>query len=88
MKACVPYLYAILLCDFDRVKITNLSKYFHIHYNSCQLTNCVYPNLDTESAIMILLKRTAYVLLPGELGNDLWFENLGMQTLKTLSELI
>lgn len=37
---------------------------------------------------MILLKRTAYVLLPGELGNDLWFENLGMQTLKTLSELI
>lgn len=35
---------------------------------------------------MILLKRTAYVF--AACGNDLWFENLGMQTLKTLSELI
>ena len=47
-----------------RVKIANLGKSFHIHCNSCQLTNCVDPNLDKESAVMILLKRPAYVLLP------------------------
>jgi hypothetical protein len=88
VKACVPYLYAILLCDFDRVKITNLSKYFHIHYNSCQLTNCVDFDLDKEPAVMILSKRPAYVLLPIELGNIPWFENSGMQTLKRLNELI
>ena len=64
MKACVPYPYAILLDNFDRVKITNLNKSFHIHCNSYQLTNHVDPNLDKESAVMILLKRPAYVLLP------------------------
>jgi hypothetical protein len=46
-----------------RVKITNLDKSFHIHCNCCQLTNCVDPNVDKESAVMILLKRPAYVLL-------------------------
>ena len=64
MKACVPYLYAMLLDNFDRVKITNLGKSFHIHCNSCQLANCVDPNLDKEPVVMILLKRPAYVLLP------------------------
>jgi hypothetical protein len=88
MKACVPYPYAILLDNFDRVKITNLNKSFHIHCNSYQLTNHVDPNLDKESAVMILLKRPAYVFLPVELGNDPWFENLGMQTLKRLNEII
>jgi hypothetical protein len=37
---------------------------------------------------MILLKRPAYVLLPVEFGNDPWFENMGMQTLKRLNEFI
>ena len=60
----MPYPYAILLGNFDRVKITNRFKSFHINCNSCQLTNCVDPNLDKESAVMILLKRPAYVLLP------------------------
>ena len=46
------------------------------------LTNCVEPNLDKESAIMILLKRPGYVLLPVELGNDPWFENSRLQALK------
>ena len=72
-KNCVPYLYAILL--ILKVKIANLGKSFHIHCNSCQLTNCVDPNLDEESAVMILLKRPGYVLLPVELGNDPWFKN-------------
>ena len=58
----VPYLYAILL-DNLRVKITNLDKSFHSHCNCFQLTNCVDPNLDKESAVMILLERHAYVLL-------------------------
>ena len=71
-----------------RVKITNLNKSFYIHCNSCQLTNCVEPNLDKESAIMILLKRPGYILLPVELGNDPWFENSGLQALKRLKELI
>ena len=53
------YCYIVL-----RVQITNLGKFFHIHCNSCQLINCVDPNLDKESAVMILLKRPAYVLLP------------------------
>jgi hypothetical protein len=88
VKACVPYPYAILLGNFDRVKITNLFKSFHINCNSCQLTNCVDPNLDKESTVMILLKRPAYVLLPVDLGSDPWFENLGTQTLKRLNELI
>ena len=47
-----------------RVKITNLDKSFHIHCNCCQLTNPVDPNLDKEFAVMILLKRPPYVLLP------------------------
>ena len=59
-----------------------------MHCNSCYLTNCVDPNLDKESAVMILLKRPAYVLLPVELGNDPWFENSGLQALKRLKELI
>jgi hypothetical protein len=88
VKACGPYPYAILLGSFDRVKITNLGKSFHMHCNSCQLTNCVDPNLDKESTVMILLKRPAYVLLPVDLGSDPWFENLGTQTLKRLNELI
>ena len=46
------------------------------------------PNLDKESAVMILLKRPAYVLLPIELGNDLRFKYSGMQILKRLNELI
>ena len=37
---------------------------------------------------MILPKRPRYVLLPVELGNDPWFENSGLQTLKRLNELI
>ena len=37
---------------------------------------------------MILLKRPGYVLLRVELGNDPWFENSGLQTLKRLNELI
>ena len=37
---------------------------------------------------MILLKRPAYALLPIELGNDPWFENSGLQTLKKLNEFI
>ena len=60
-KNCVPYLYAILL--ILKVKIANLGKSFHIHCNSCHLTNCVDPKLDKESTVMILLKRPAYVLL-------------------------
>jgi hypothetical protein len=36
---------------------------------------------------MILLKRPAYILLPVELGDDPWFENSGMQILKSLTEL-
>jgi hypothetical protein len=77
----------MLLDNFDRVKITNLGKSFHIHCNSCQITNCVDPNLDKESAVMILLKKPAYVLLPVELGNNSWFKYSGMQTLKRLNEL-
>ena len=88
VKACVPYLYAMLLGNFDRVKITNLGKSFYIQCYSCQLTNSVEPNLDKDSAIMILLKRPGYVLLPVELGNDPWFENSGLQALKRLNELI
>jgi hypothetical protein len=88
VKACVPYPYAILLKSPDRVKITNLGKSFYIQCNSCQLTNCVKPNLDKESAIMILPKRPRYVLLPVELGNDPWFENSRLQALKRLNELI
>ena len=88
VKTCVPYLYAILLDNFNRVKITSLGKSFYIHCNSCKITNCVDPNLYKESAVMILLKRLIYVLLPVELGNDPWFENLGLQTLKRLNELI
>jgi hypothetical protein len=49
---------SLLLDNFDRVKITNLGKSFHIHCNSCQLINCVDPNLDKESAVTILLKKT------------------------------
>ena len=64
-----------------RVKITNLGKSFHIHCNSCQLTNCVDPNLDLESAVMSLLKRPACVLMPIELGYDPWFKNPRMRTL-------
>ena len=64
ISAFLALIYAILLDNFDRVKITNLDKSFHIHCNCCQLTNCVDPNLDKESAVMILLKRPAYVLLP------------------------
>ena len=79
VKAFVPYIYAILL-DILKVKITNLDKSFHIHCNSCQLTNCVDPKLDKESAVMILLKRPGYALLPVELGNVSWFENSGLQT--------
>ena len=37
---------------------------------------------------MILLKRPGYVLLPVELGNDPWFKNSKLQTLKRLNELI
>ena len=82
----VPYLYAILL--ILKVKIANLGKSFHIHCNSCHLTNCVDPKLDKESTVMILLKRPAYVLLPVKLGNVPWFKNSGLQTLKRLNELI
>ena len=32
------------------------------------------PNLDKEFAVMILLKRPPYVLLPVELGNDPLFK--------------
>jgi hypothetical protein len=85
VKATVPYPYAILLGSFDRVKITNLGKSFHIHCNSCQLTNCVDPNLDKESAVKMLLKKPSYVLLPVHLGNP-WFENSGLQTLKKLND--
>jgi hypothetical protein len=89
VKPCAPYPHDILLDSFHRVKITNLGKSFHSHCNSCQLTNCVDPNLvDKEPAAMILLKRPVFVLLPVELGNDSWFENSGMQTLKRLNELI
>ena len=83
VKACVPYLYAMLLGNFNRVKITNLGKSFHICCNSYQLTNCVDPDLDKDSANMILLKRPAYILLPIELEYDPWFKNSGVQTLKT-----
>ena len=55
MKVCVPYLYAY--CSIIlRVKIANLGKSFYIHCNSCQLTNCVDPNLDKESTVMFLLE--------------------------------
>jgi hypothetical protein len=78
----------MLLGNFDRVKITNLGKSFHFCRNSYQLTNCVDPDLDKDSASMILLKRPAYVLLPIDLGYDPWFKNSGVQTLKRLNELI
>lgn len=82
IKACVPYLYAY--CQIIlRVKITNLDKSFHIHCNSCHLTNCVDPNLNKESIVMILFKRSAYALLPVELKNDPWFKNSKLQTLKS-----
>jgi hypothetical protein len=82
VKACVPYLYAY--CQIIlRVKITNLDKSFHIHCNSCHLTNCVDPNLNKESIVMILFKRSAYALLPVELKNDPWFKNSKLQTLKS-----
>jgi hypothetical protein len=38
-----------------------------MHCNSCYLTNCVDPNLNKESTVMILFKRSAYALLPVEL---------------------
>ena len=37
---------------------------------------------------MMLLKRPAYILLPVDLGNNPWFENSGLQTLKKLNEFI
>ena len=83
MKVCT-----LPVCYILRVKIANLGKSFHIHCNSCHLTNCVDPKLDKESTVMILLKRPAYVLLPVKLGNVPWFENSGLQTLKTLNKLI
>jgi hypothetical protein len=55
--------------------LTNLGRPFHIHCNSCQLTNCVDSNLDKESAVTILLKRPGFVLLPVDLGSNPWFEN-------------
>jgi hypothetical protein len=47
----------------------------------------VDPNLDKEYSV-IMLKRPAYILLLVDLGNDPWFENLGMKTLKRLNEII
>jgi hypothetical protein len=55
VNACVPYLYAIILGSFDRVKITNLGKSLRIHCNSCQSTNCIDPNFKKQSAVMMLL---------------------------------
>ena len=37
---------------------------------------------------MMLLKRPVYILLPVDLGNNPWFENSGLQTLKKLNEFI
>ena len=37
---------------------------------------------------MILLKRSAYALLPVDFKNDPWFKNSKLQTLKRLNELI
>jgi hypothetical protein len=68
--------------NLDKSFLFFFDKSFHIHCNFCQLTNCVDPNLDKESAVMNLLKRSAFVLLPIELGNDPWITNLGMKTLK------
>ena len=75
MKVCIPYLYAY--CQIIlRVKIANLGKSFYIHCNSCQLTNCVDPNLDKESTVMFLLETclcfAAYQSQETILGLKIW----------------
>ena len=59
-----------------------------MHCNSCYLTNCVDPNLNKESTVMILLKRFCLCFAACRVKNAPWFENSGLQALKDSANLL
>lgn len=39
-------------------------------------------------AVILIIKRPAYVMLPVYLGSDPWFDNSGLQALENINDLI
>lgn len=56
-----------------------------MHY---RLTNCMDSRVDKHTAVMILVKCPAYVMLSVDLRDVSWHENTALQTLKRLQKLI
>lgn len=85
-SACVTYPYALLVGLPQLIKIEKRGSTFHISCSSCRLTNCLDPSAYDHT--MVLVKRPPYVLLPVDIGDEPWFDDSAIQTIKYASGLI
>ena len=86
--ACLSYPFAILLGRSPKVNITHAGNSYLINCTACKLTNCINSGLDKTTAVMILVKRPPYVMLPVDLQHGAWYGNTALHALEKLNTLI
>lgn len=86
VSACVTYPYAMLVGLPQLIRIDKIESIFTIRCTSCKLTNCI--DSTVSGSVILIVKRPPYVLLPVDLGDEPWFDDSAIQTIRYATGLI
>lgn len=86
VSACVTYPYAILEGLPQLISIDKVESIFSIKCTSCKLINCI--DSTVSGSVILIVRRPPYVLLPVDLGDEPWFDDSAIQTIRYATGLI
>ena len=88
IRSCLNYPYGILAGQSSDLKIIKVKQSHQVSCSKCSLTNCVDPILIKNYSVILILQGPSYIMLPVDLKEDVWFDDVALQTLKRVNELI
>lgn len=86
VSACVTYPYTILVGLPQLIHIDKVDSVFNLRCTSYKLTNCI--DSTVSGSVILIVRRPPYILLPVDLGDEPWFDNSAIQTIKYATGLI
>lgn len=88
IKACISYPYALFLGQQTHVIINQTGNSYYVQCHFCKLTNCITSSESKDLGVLLIVRRTPFVMLPVDLGDEPWYDNSALQVLSALNELI